>query len=74
MLHHSPDKPLEVRTVEGSTGNILWFYKGENKYALAFNHNNSTIEIRERSTHGKAIHSVTNSTTIAQLEQIFENI
>jgi hypothetical protein len=45
-----------------------------NRYALAYNHQNETIELRERTIQGQVIASFTNTTPISELKRIFNQL
>ena len=63
---------LKVMAMGGEMKNVLWFWAGGEKYAVAYNHDKKTIELRDGGTQGKVLHSFTNKTTAAQIRAAFE--
>lgn len=68
------DNNLRVRGYAGRPGNIIWFDINETTYVLAFNHSESTIELRERTQNGNTIQSFDNSTTNREVIEVFRNL
>lgn len=64
---------IEVRgNDEDATGNILWVTIQGNRYALRYEHNNGgLIEIRQHSYNGQVILTVTNSTPVQDIINVF---
>lgn len=65
---------VEVRTYNNETANILWLTVGQNRYALAFNHQTGDIELRERTQNGAVLATFNNATTSNQVKQIFNRL
>jgi hypothetical protein len=65
---------IEVKQYDGRPANILWFFVGENRYALVYNHVDQRIELRERVQGGTLIASFDNSSTYQQVIDIFSNL
>lgn len=65
---------VEVRTYNDTTANILWLTVNGHRYAIAFNHQTSEIEIRDRNLNGSVIATFTNQTTSAVVKQIFATL
>jgi hypothetical protein len=68
------DAPIEVRTYAGSPANVLWVQIAGQRYALAYNHREGCIELRERTTTGGARFSFTNKTPVTEVRRIFEEL
>ena len=68
------DEDVQVRTYSGQTANVLWVVINGNRYALAYNHQNETIELRERTVQGQVIASFTNATPLSELKRIFNQL
>jgi hypothetical protein len=66
--------PLEVRTYDGRPANILWVQIADQRYALAYNHHDECIELRERTQSGDVLHRFTNATPVTEVWQVFENL
>ncbi len=62
---------VEVKTYKDAMANILWLTIGANRYALAYNHQTSSIELRERTQQGNVVASFSNQTTAAEVKRIF---
>jgi hypothetical protein len=56
--------------------NVVWWESAatHQRYACSYNRQTSEIEIRAGSTHGAALHSFSNTTPIASIQQIFGNL
>jgi len=65
---------VEVRTYNNETANILWLVVGNNRYALAFNHQTGNIELRERTQTGNVLATFNNGTTASQVKQVFAQL
>lgn len=65
---------LEVMEREGETKNVLWFRTEKSRYALSYNHKAGTIELREKTTQGRVLASLTNDTTLSELRMLFEGL
>ena len=74
ILNMDDESDIQVRGSEGATGNILWFKMNNQRYAFRYEHKDDTIEIRKNSFKGDRIAKVNNSTSIADLKAIFENL
>ncbi len=65
---------IEVREYNGSPANMLWFYVGDNRYTLLYNHATEQIELRERTRNGGLIAEFDNSTYYQQIIQVFRGL
>jgi len=74
VLWKKDDAPLEVKTYDGRPANILWVQIAGQRYALAYNHHEDCIELRERTQSGGALHRFTNTTPVSEVWQVFENL
>ncbi len=74
VLFKDDGSDIQVRGSEGATGNILWFTKNGNKYALRYEHADDTIEIRKNSFKGSVVAKVNNSTPTAELKEVFKKL
>jgi Integron cassette protein VCH_CASS1 chain len=68
------DTPIKVRTYGRSTANVLWVEMAGNSYAFSYNHAAGAIEMRQGSTQGAVLHSFSDATSVAQVEQIFRSL
>ncbi len=68
------DEDIQVKTYSGQMANVLWMTINVNRYALVYNHENETIEIREGSIRGNALYEFTNATPIIEIKQAFNNL
>ena len=66
--------PIEVYERDGDMKNALWVTIGAKKYAMKYNHDNETIEFREKNLRGKLLKSFTNATSIAEVKQFFADL
>lgn len=62
---------IEVREYNGSPANMLWFYVGENRFSLLYNHSTEQIELRERTMNGGLISTFDNATAYADIITVF---
>ncbi len=67
-------KDIEVREYRGETANMIWFWVGERRYAMLYNHSDATIELRERTFKGALISSFDDSTSYPTIIQIFKSL
>ena len=74
VLWRKDPEPVEVRTYAGGTANILWFHVSGNRYALAYNHHEECIELRERTQNGNVLAQFTNETPVTEVQQIFGSL
>ncbi len=74
VLYKDPDEPLQVRTRSGSLANEIWAIVHGNRYAFAYNHRNQSVEIRRGSQRGRPVASFNNTTAVADVIRIFENL
>jgi hypothetical protein len=74
VLWKKDDAPVEVRTYDGRPANILWVQIAGTRYALAYNHHEECIELRERTQSGAVVHRFTNTTPVTEVWQVFENL
>lgn len=65
---------IEVREYNGRPANILWFWVGDRKYALVYNHSTLQIELRESKHNGTTIAVFDNSSTYQQILQEFTRL
>ena len=68
------DGEIEVREYNGRPANMLWFWVGQNRYAMTYNHQTGQIELKERTHKGGVLHSFDNSTTYREIIEIFRNL
>jgi len=68
------DGEIEVREYNGSPANMLWFWVGQNRYAMSYNHQTGQIELKERTHKGGVLHSFDNSTTYQEIIEIFRDL
>lgn len=66
--------PIEVMDQNGELKNVLWVLIGGSRYAFAYCHKELAIQIRQKTTRGPVLHSLTNATTSAELRSIFESL
>jgi hypothetical protein len=67
-------EPIRVMAHNGEMKNVLWVRIGPNRYAFSYNHDAGEIEMRLGSTQGQTVHTFSNSTSLSQVRQIFENL
>lgn len=65
------DGDFKVITREGDMGNVLWMHVGGNRYALSYNHDIRSIEIREGGIQGSVLASFTNGSSIRDVKDFF---
>ncbi len=65
---------ISVREYAGNPANIIWFFVGEQRYALVYNHSTEKIELRERTQGGNAIAEFDNSTTYQEVIDVFRQL
>ena len=65
---------ISVREYAGNPANIIWFYVGDDRYALVYNHSTEKIELRERTQGGNAIAEFDNSTTYQEVIDVFRQL
>ncbi len=65
---------IEVMPTKDGTGNVLWFYVGDSRYALSYNHHEGTIDLRKKSTQGDRLAALDNSTGLGELRSLFAGL
>ncbi len=66
---------IEVKSVrEGGMGNILWFNTESGRYAMYYNHETISIEMRARTMKGETLHVFNNDTTNSEVFNIFKDL
>jgi hypothetical protein len=68
------DGELEVMARDGDMKNVLWLRVNGRRYALSFNHDEQSIEVRERNTQGDVLASFTNATPVREVKQFFAGL
>ncbi len=68
------DGEIEVMAREGDMKNVLWFRANGPRYALSYNHDQHSIEVRERNTQGDVLASFTNATPVRAVKQFFAGL
>lgn len=65
---------IEVREYNGRPANMMWFYVGDNRFSLLYNHNTEQIELRERTSNGGLIAEFDNSSTYPDIISVFRRL
>ncbi|MFL5898625.1 MAG: hypothetical protein ACJ76D_09215 [Solirubrobacterales bacterium] len=68
------DGEIEVMAREGDMKNVLWVCVNGRRYALSYNHDHGSIEVRERNTQGNVLASFTNANTVHEVKQFFAGL
>jgi hypothetical protein len=74
VLWRKDAQPIEVRTYDGRPANILWVWIGGEKYALAYNHKETCIELRQRTQGGNIVAKFDNETPVTEVYRVFEQL
>jgi len=74
VVIHNHKKQLEVLEGGGTFSAVLWFYKGEDRYALSFNAKSGEFEIRKGNALGKPLHAFSNLTPLDELINSLEHL
>jgi len=66
---------IEVKSVkDGGMGNILWFNAESGRYAMYYNHETISIEMRSRTMNGDTLHVFNNETPISEVFSVFKDL
>ena len=65
---------ISVREYAGNPANIIWFFVGEQRYALVYNHSTEKIELRERTQGGNLLAEFDNDTTYQEVIDVFRQL
>lgn len=65
---------VEVRTYNDETANFLWLMVNDHRYAIAYNHQTSRVEIRNRNQNGTVLAEFNNLSTAADVKRIFSDL
>lgn len=65
---------VEVRTYNDQTANILWLTVNVHRYAIAYNHQTLSIEIRDRNQNGAVLATFNNANTALDVKNVFSNL
>lgn len=68
------DGEISVREYAGRPANMIWFFVGENKYVLTYNHSTEEIELKDRTHTGSILASFDNSSTYQEIIDTFCNL
>jgi hypothetical protein len=68
------DEPIKVMARDGETKNVLWARINGQRYAFSYNHSAGQIEMRRGSTQGQILQAFSNTTPLAELKRVFENL
>jgi hypothetical protein len=63
--------PIQVLARNGDMKNVLWVKISGKRYAFGYDHDTQTIQIKDGSTQGNLVASLSNSTTLVDLKRIF---
>lgn len=74
VLYRDPGTPIEARTYQGSLANVVYVTISNTRYALAYEHQHQSVEIRRNSVRGTPVASFTNDTTPQQIIRIFSGL
>ena len=74
VLYKDRGTHLEARTYQGSPANVVYATINNTRYALAYEHQHQSVEIRRNSVRGTPVGSFTNATTPQQIIQIFSGL
>ena len=66
------DGDIQVFEREGNMANALWVSIDEKRYAISYNHDELTVEIRENNLKGRTLGSFDNSNTVQDVREFFE--
>ena len=65
---------IEVLQRQGVTGNVLWMYVEDRKYAFSFNHTTGLIEVRQGTLQGAVMTTFSNATPHSEVKQFFSTL
>ena len=65
---------IEVKTYKNAMANVIWFTINDNRYALAFNHQTGSVELRQRTLTGDVLTTFNNKTNLADIKIIFSQL
>jgi hypothetical protein len=74
IVWRKDDSPIEVLAQAGEMKNALWVRINGARYAVSYNHNSGEIEVRENTTHGRAVASFSNTSSCAEVRRVFEGL
>ena len=74
VLFKESGTPLEARTYQGAPANILYVWILGNRYAFCYDHQQQSVIIRRNNVRGPDVGSFSNTTTPAQILQIFASL
>ncbi|SCY49668.1 hypothetical protein SAMN02927916_2303 [Flavobacterium anhuiense] len=63
---------IKVMSRDGEMKNVLWLQVNNKKLCFVYNHNNSSIEVRDGSIQGKVLALFNNSTPLSNVKSFFE--
>lgn len=68
------DGEIEVMTRDGDMKNVLWMRVNGSRYALSYNHDAASIEVREGSTRGAVLARFSNGTPTREVKAFFRGL
>lgn len=74
LLSKDAGTAVEARSWQGSTANILWATFNGQRHVFTYDHRQSRIVIKQRSTRGPVVGYFDNRTSTAQVINIFRRL
>jgi len=65
---------IEVKQYDGRPANMLWFFVGNNRYAMRYDHAGEQIELRDRTREGEVLARFDNNTSYQEIITVFERL
>jgi hypothetical protein len=74
VLWKKDPEPIKVKTYAGKAANILWVQIHGKRYALAYNHREKCIDLRDRTLTGEAVFKFSNKTPVTEVYRAFKSL
>lgn len=74
VLWRKDADPLEVKEHGGEMANVLWVCIGGRRFALAYNHEDETIEVRRHTIRGEVLAAFNNESSARDIKDFFGNL
>lgn len=74
IAHKDRGTNLEVRQYGGRMANVLWAWINGTRYAITYNHEDESIDVKEATLQGRAVCSFTNANTADQVKRAFARL
>lgn len=74
VLFKDHDEDIRVKTYRGNLANVIWVKINGIRYALSYNHDDESVDIRRNSLQGEVVGSFDNDSTPSEILEVFRRL